>query len=56
MTVTVTVKFRMTDLCLVPNLNRKEKTFRIFDHNHFYRVLNAPSFVDGRFYLNRDIN
>ena len=43
-------------LCLVHNLNRKEKTFSILDHNHFYRFLNVPSFVDERFNVNRAAN
>jgi hypothetical protein len=40
-------------LCLVSFLNRKEKTFSIQDHSHFYRTLTATSFSDERFHLNR---
>ena len=40
-------------LCLVLFLNRKEKTFSIQDHSHFYRTLTATSFSDERFNLNR---
>ncbi len=40
-------------LSLVQFLNRKEKTFSIQDHSHFYRTLTATSFSDERFNLNR---
>ena len=40
-------------LCLGLFFNRKEKTFSRQNHSHFYRTLNAASFSDERFNLNR---